>query len=294
MLFHATKRVIRSTALVSVLFTAGCATIGDALVWPHQNSGVRNNELVCLYASVPMGFLPPPLLAPIVGAGAGFLIDQTAKAIDRESKRYKATYSARLSDYLLYHIKSDQTTQRVTGFRLVRYAGTPKVDQCQNVGDGSPEPTLIFDADFEMSMNLEAIRIVPTHFSMNKAKAKVSAMGGELQVNVQVTLSAVAQTKDGSGLVNIAQIDYPMGTINLNERIDRTRSQLTHLASGWYALPSFKQPRENGKFVPFTLTVTVIEADDLGDVIAKGATTLAEQRSKILPELLKALGLQSN
>jgi hypothetical protein len=71
---------------------------------------------------------------------------------------------------------------------------------------------------------------------------------------------------------------------------------LDHLATGWIALPQIEAPalagaKEPIEFAPVDLEVTVMEANDLGDVIAKGAAKAEENKGDLAEKLLKAIGV---
>lgn len=281
--------------ILTVVSVSGCASIADLVVWPHDRSNIREKELVCLEPELVPETAPALLfLGPVVEAAAGLLLDQAAKAIERESKRYKATYSARLPERLLTWQAQDQARLRVGAMAFRRYAGPGAPTAC---GGESDKALLTFKVALETTSTGDAIRLIPHEFSIKGTKAKVAALDADVEVNVQVAVAGVAQGKEGAATVDFGRADFPMGKIKLGEMaggkaVVKTADDLKHLASPWFALPAFRQPKTMADFAPVTFTVTVIEANDLGDVIAKGGTTLAEQRAKIVEELLKALGLK--
>lgn len=160
------------------------------------------------------------------------------------------------------------------------------------------ERTMGFEAEMELSSNLDAIRITPTVFELKDTKAKVSIFNQNVDVNVQVTLSTlVKENKDGAAKqADIAQIDFPVGKLKLSD--DIKPPSLSQLRSSWYAVPRLTlppPPDDPSKFAvvgPLNLTITVMESNDFGDVIGQGAKLVSDNKTKIVDELLKALGLK--
>ena len=55
-----------------------------------------------------------------------------------------------------------------------------------------------------------------------------------------------------------------------------------------------RRRKRSARSVPINLTITVMESDDFGDVIAKGAKLVSDNKEKIVSEALKAVGLNAN
>jgi hypothetical protein len=70
--------------------------------------------------------------------------------------------------------------------------------------------------------------------------------------------------------------------------------RLPNTQSGWFPVPAFAAPASNGAFGPVTINVTVMEADNLGDVLAKGAKKLEDKREKNISNLLNRFGLETD
>ena len=326
---HQEVEMVRNWILIlAAANMVGCAAIGDFAVPPHHNSEAESPDAVCVT------FIPAKkeevaaalLLAPIAEAAAKFAIDQTAKAIEKESKRYSVTYSGRTSDELFTVAKVETTTNdagksvdravpglQIGGLRVTRlYGKGVEKSGCAAplLGDPKPENVMDFEAVLEVSAQKDAIRIVPTAFSMTKAKGKVAAprpyvpwswwmwldsSRGKVDVDIQVDLSVIAMTKTGRSPVDLGKFDVPIGKLSLDQPVSKNLRQLQHLASGWIPLPDIQAPATVGAtYGPVDLIVTVIEADDLGDVIAKGAAKLEDNKDKAVTGLLSALGLGSN
>lgn len=292
------------SVLLVIALVSGCQSFGGGILPGNENSQIADNEFVCLQPVVAIdeAAMAPLLLAPLVKSAAGFLIDKAAGAIEQESKLYQATYSARLPEKLLYYQKrSDQmpdgkviTTEshksRLKGFKFARFAGDSKLSECP--ANFSKDAEMSFEADLEIEEG-NVLHIKPRQFTFNRSKAKVPAWGQIVDVNVQVTISALAADKDGKkGLVEVARVDFPMGKTAVGKGTVRDEKWLRQFAAGWYPLPGFAAPSAPGPYGPIVVMVTVMEANDLGDVLAKGAKSLRDDKEKLVDKLLKELDLK--
>jgi len=291
---------MRFLAAVLLACLSGCASLQGGLIPASKNSGVVDNELLCMEPMVTVDEAAAAafLIAPVVRQLAGFLIDQTADAVDREAKHYKATYSARAADELfVYRTRRDAKgalqavkQQRLTGFRFARFAGGSALADCAAARKSKASAAMSFEAAFDISDG-GSLKIRPTSFTYDKARAKVAPWASGLDVNVQVSVSVATLSGDGvKGSAEIGRADFPMGKMRLGADIRRDEVRLSHLVAGWYPLPDFALPGIAGStFGPISVMVTVIEADELGDVLAKGAKSLRGKKAKLVEKLLKEL-----
>src|SRR5262245_49997993 len=100
----------------------GCAAVGNLLIPPHERSDTRGPDVTCV------SFSPPPRESPALLAIAGeqvvkLAVAGAAKAIEKESKRYGATYSGRQPDYLLKVKDKGDPVLNVGGILVRRLAG---------------------------------------------------------------------------------------------------------------------------------------------------------------------------
>jgi hypothetical protein len=315
-----TSRVVYRCIIVLglIVLGSGCASAFDALVPAHPNSLKRSQEVVCVRGlpapadseQITAAAVPAVIASAAIGL-VGFAVDQFAKALDDEATRYKATYSGRTASHLLL-VERSTSTEKVSPFvaRVVvaRYLGEK---QCPNdLLRDSPSMAMRFIADIELADTqtvpgpahfLTALKMIPAEFSVRFSKAKVAASGdGAIDMAVQVTLTTfVVDEKGAVRPTDVAKIDFPMGKVALpsgEAQTILTRDHLRHLESTWQPLPALKTPilGAAGKFKVGLLNIsaTVIESDDLGDLIAKGARGIAENRARLVEAILDVLGLR--
>jgi len=305
--------MLRVAVLVAVAaMTGGCGSLLNAMIPANSRSNADAPEVVCVsFPDAPREVAPLAIAAVVAPIIAGIVVDQVAKGLEEEAKRYKASYSGRASSYLLKvtpassgaAAKVELVQKRM---RIDRYHGNvSKEHGCpRDLSDAlrttratqiESERAMSFEAEMELGKNGEAIFITPTVFELKRTKSKVSAFRNKVDVNVQVTLTTFVKDDKATKQADIAQVDFPIGKIELAD--SAKPPAVRHLRSGWYFVPlspgsvSGSMPQFIG---PLNLTITVKEADDFGDVIGQGAKTVSENKAKIVEGLLKALGLQSS
>lgn len=279
-------------AVGSVMLLSGCASLWNELIPAHPNSNFRDSDLICL----------KPRAAPqeksmtfgIAQSLAGGAIDLLSKGIERESKRYSATYSARHSDHLLTKANDGKVFPRVASVVFARFTG-PLPTECPAAAEmAGHDPAVLFEVEFEFHDD-GVIRLVPKQVIYQRAKAKVFRWKGELDISFQVALSGIATAKDDKRtLVEFAKADFPVGKIKLAKKLEKTKNELDHLASGWFLLPIDAAKSTPGDFAPFTAMVTVIEANELGDVIGRGAKSLTDHKADLVKRVLDALEIKDD
>ena len=281
----------RTLSLALVLPLIGCGST-SGLLPKNEASLVTENEVLCLETrkSPDEGAIAALLLAPLVKAGAGFVIDRVAGAIETESKLYKATYTARLPEKLFTIGTGNKIELKFDELTLSRFAGDPKVTSCANASGAKPAMR------FTVQMNPDPVegnfRLTPKDFEYRQSRAKVAAWDNKLDVNVQLQMVALAADKDGKkSSTEFAKVDFPLGRVPVGAEYKVSSEQLKPLASGWFALPAFTKPA-SGHFGAVTLTLTVMESDNLGDVLAKGAKSIRDDKDKLIIKLLEELELK--
>jgi len=330
--------ILTATALF-LISQVGCSVLGDVVIPPHPKSAATDPELICLILKPPKeeevrppdGFLPlvVPGVATAVAVIGGVLIDQAGKAIKTEGERYKASYSARTTDFLLKATKPGaRPTLNIKSITLVRYYGkdTPMNWGCKDPPSGDYK-ALTFEAEFltflpkyplpkEKEKNQDQLQdhgllqLQATGLSLARTKAKVPSprwflpwswwmffdrSAQKIDINANVAMTVMAQEKKDSEIkpVDLMRVDLPLGKRNLD---DKTDWKVDHIASGWIAAPQFDTSglAAGQLFAPVTITVTITETDELGDPIGEASKKVSENKEKILAELLKALGLKTD
>src|SRR5262245_46061140 len=273
--------------LALLLGITGCASVFDTLIPKDPNSSARSPEVVCVYFA---RTAEAAFSDQAVTAIAGFVIDQFAAGIEAESKLYSASYSGRYSDYFLVNNLADQyQPQLVYNIAIIEryYGDVAKKNGCQySAADEQTrnqldeERVMIFTAKFELGESKDVFRITPIGFNIKKSKAKVSWFNGKVDVNVQLVLGGFVKNEKGAiSQTDIAKVDFPLGKVELPTTFDDKR--LENLRTGWIPIP-VQGGKGAAKLLPVNLVITVMESDDFGDVIAKGAKTLGENKAKIV------------
>lgn len=282
------KRIL---SIAVVLALVGCGHT-SGLLPKNDASMVTENEVLCLETrkNPDEAAIAALLLAPLVKAGAGFVIDKVAGAIETESKLYKATYTARLPEKLFTVDPEGKIRLKFDEITLSRFAGDPKITSCAN--STGAKPAMRFTVQLNADPAEGNLRFTPKGFEYRQSRAKVAAWDNKLDVNVQLQMVALAADKDGKkSSIEVAKVDFPLGHTPIGIEHKASPEQLKPLSSGWYPLPTFAKPA-SGPFGAVTLTLTVMESDNLGDVLAKGAKTIRDDKDKLIEKLLEKLEIK--
>lgn len=277
--------------LAPVLPLIGCGHTSGILP-KNDSSLITEHEVLCLETrkSPDEAAVASLLLAPLVKAGAGFVIDKLSGAIETESKLYKATYTARLPEKLFVVTPDSKIRLKFDEITLSRFAGDPKVTSCANTS--TAKPAMRFTVELNPDPAEGNFRLTPKELEYRQSRAKIAAWDNKLDVNVQLQMVALAPDKDGKkSSTEVAKVDFPLGRVPVGTEYRASPEQLKPLASGWFSLPSFTKPA-TGQFGAITLTLTVMESDNLGDVLAKGAKSIRDDKDKLVEKLLEKLDLK--
>lgn len=111
----------------------------------------------------------------------------------------------------------------------------------------------------------------------------------KLDIDIQVAMSTVVN----NSLVEVTRVDIPIGKVDLDKGVNMTEVQLARFATGYRPIPKAEKiPEGAGQFGPIDIIVTVIEANDLGDVIAKGATKVSDNKDQLSAKILQLLRIK--
>lgn len=303
----------RSSILILILAPAwGCGALGNIFIGHHSKSMSAEEPLakVEFYGEDPAGGE-----AALVGAGAAaavlvpLLVDAVQKGIEVESKRYKATYSGR---------GSGAAFACSTGIRnstWIRFTNQSKID-------GVHADTVIFDLQLEPApADPRAFRVMPRRIQIDRTASKIAWASAwpwrwpatvvwapwyliddgisKVDMNAQLELEMVGVDKDGKPkITTLGTVDFPLGKIAARElgktvRTDAADPFLAAMASPYLPAPLGACPTEPGSgngAVLMNARMTFVEANDLGDVIAKGAEKTKANKDSITKKILGALG----
>lgn len=297
---------VRPNQLVAQLAALSCsALVGCSAIFPaHPASEFKDGEetkltlLECPEEGRITRF-PAAALAPLIPVVAGFAIDKAADALETEAERYSASYSAKASGELYWHTPHKAGNAwsadiKLCGFQLVR-----------TVGD---EPASRFVFDVVPAAAGDAFEVTLAEYEIQKAKAKVfdarasshpvsrvllvgffhdlgnlfgfSDYGdASLDANLKVEIEAVwVDNKGKYHTETISTLNRTITDINLDEPMAGT-------GESWGWLPPVPVSYLNGS--PwgrgnFNLRVTVVEADDFGELVAKAAEKLRDNKEVIV------------
>ena len=293
------KRAALVGIVVALGFAAtGCRHLGSVLVTHHPNS--------CYTAPYEPEIIvdeePLALEWALIAEGVGFVVEQVAKGVQVESERYAATYSARTSGVLYRFVDDGGVLKLAPGLSRFTFQ-RPGADDEDNVAT--------FVAEVQLSENAEAMLVVVESFDLKKTKSKVA--GGwslvpwqwpaslivtlwgfaddsiyEVDVNVQVSIDViVAEGTSGRKILHVGTVDFPMGRRPVGKLWSEDEELRGSLTSGWLPLPQVDKVADTAVLV--NLTVTLVEDNDMGDVIAKGAVKLSEKKADIVAKVIEAL-----
>lgn len=299
--------------LVIALSVSGCASFIGAVIPAHSKSKKESPSVVCVtIGNVPVPTAAPAIVAALAPVIVGVFVDQVIKGLEQESKAYTASYSGRSSSHLYRRSAGSDPSQHARDLTIIRYFGQdatdcappePKQDKVKLSEFAARIQLIQGDGDYRM------IQLVPTRFQLEGTKAKVSAFRSQVDINAQVTLASFVARKSGSATpeaierVELIKADFPIGRVDLDRPVSMTEAQLAHLKTDLVPLPMVTlggAPPGGGQgaaaqrlslFLPVNATMTIMEADDFGDVIGDTAKKLSENRQKVLEGILKTLGL---
>ncbi len=103
------------------------------------------------------------------------------------------------------------------------------------------------------------------------------------QVDFAVKLRIESVDPKRRRLVQVAEVVIPIGKLSIDE-IARGTGEKRAVETGFF-------PKPAGDEAPSNVTVTVVEANDLGDVIAESADFVGVRKRDITETLKEALGL---
>ncbi len=256
--------------------------------------------------------------AAIAELAVPLFVAAVAAGIERESELYRATYSGRGS-----------TPVVLGGIYELEVVRCRRGSAHQGGECAAADRLIEFRADVDVARG-PALRIVPTAFVVRGTEAKVasSLLGpplkspvsylnpfywltsiallpwqwtegdlNELDVNLQVGVEVVVRRKQGGTTVaRLGSVDFPFEGVELPAAGDaRAKPRPEELASPYLPLPIDASQTAGGGVaheVYANLVVTVQEAGDLGDVIARGAQQVDERERAFSDTLLEVLGLR--
>lgn len=288
----------------------GCAAVGNFFLPPHSKSDKGDPELTCLYLEkISGGTEFAPILAAGAAAGIGFLVDRVAASVEEEASRYNASYSARARSTLIL----DTGGVKFNSLRLVRFHGEEVSRGCKDLQShrriNDAIPVSYPEKALELIILIKSGRsgslvheLKASKITINKTKAKVREVKWfvpwswwmllhrrEAMVDLKTTikLSAMVQSSEGLKPVDLIASDLKLGKFNLDK--DLYDVEIKDSSSGWFAFPSVDSSKEQGKLMPITASVSLTEADDLGDVIGKAGKKITENKQAIVNVILESL-----
>jgi hypothetical protein len=252
--------------------------------------------------------------AAAAGLAVKLILDQTERAISLEAEKYSQTYSARTSGIIQTEViggqkvgdlgscdpkdKNKRNSCLLTGFKFERNINT----RCQN----ETRNAITVEGAFDYSPNGEAILIKLKSVDLKYTKSKVAGCSlapwhlpasvvvglwrlfdseaTEVDLNVQISLDAVGLGQGGvPSLIKLGTFDFPLGKFSLDRL--KKRENLENFNTGYIPLPKtvvdkVTNSKISNPILPINLTVSVMESNELGDVIGKGVESFRENKQK--------------
>lgn len=113
----------------------------------------------------------------------------------------------------------------------------------------------------------------------------------KVQVAVKMKMDAVTPNLLQPTLANVADLTFDLGKISIFHLNDKVKKS----ESGIFAIPvpgAISTPPITQTTLPGNITVTVVEADDFGDLIGKAAKNVGDKKDSIADELKKVMGIK--
>lgn len=280
-----------------------CHALGNLAIGHHPDSmatagfselqACRSEQgaLVCGPEAAALGGGATALLAEAVPIVIGLVQEGVAV----ESRRYSATYSSRIP-VLLYQCRARKPDARIQALRFLRR-------------DPEGRELLRLDVAIRLTDDASALYLEPLAFRVSRTRSKVAFASwwpwhwpaslvwalwfaadrdiAMVDFNAQVRVDAIAEQKQQRVVFTVGTADIPLGRKAIWKLAEET-SLAGAPRSAWMPLPKLDCAK-NGAALPATFTVTVMEANDLGDVIARGAAKFGEKQDEIAARIQQQL-----
>ncbi|HMX90931.1 MAG TPA: hypothetical protein PLY42_06180 [Nitrospira sp.] len=299
------KTPLVTFGILVILLSLGCAEMGNFFVPPHKKSDYGDQSKECLYLTVPPAkaeaAFPAALLAT---AAVGLLVDRTAAAIKKESERYKASYSARETKDLLIMKDASTTVLNWDTLTFVRYLG--KDAKNRTCADLKNDPSVEKAVEFISKVDRDKSEITAESLTLNKTKAKVASTrwfvpwswwmlidrsSEKVELKATVVMSAIAQTEKGSQPKDIISADLPLGKYDLDD--DVSAKPIKDVSSGPFVIPALECKATPCTGPKTTVTVTLTESNDLGDILGDASKKVTDNKQSIINFVLEQLKIES-
>lgn len=272
-------------ALVAIL-SVGCTAVGNVLFTPHPASLRDIEPELAIERCGRIG------AAAAVGVGVAAL--QTL--LEREAEQYRATYSASASEDIATHrclkLRDELASLDLRlaspgdepAYRAVDGAFAPKGTKAKV--SSLPWRTLArkqnpFASESWSSRVGNAFGFINPlmylHFLWGLVDDDIYHLDFAVRARVETILPKTRKPQS-------SELTIPVGKIHIDE-IAAGTARVEGLGSGYV-------PGPTGKPLLSNVTVTVVEANDLGDVVGKAAGLVGEHKQDITDRLSGFLGLQ--
>ncbi|MDR4484361.1 MAG: hypothetical protein R3B95_14320 [Nitrospirales bacterium] len=159
------------------------------------------------------------------------------------------------------------------------------------------------------AINQPIWEVTGDYLLLGKTKAKVSQpkiwapwtwwlylsdSAGKIDLSATLAIGGVITTKDGVKHSEFLKTDMPLAkNVDLHD-VDEEPNQIgiKDVTSGYFVIPASNKGSQDEKDrVPMTLSLTINESDDIGDLIAKGSKKVSENKQQIINFSLEKFGL---
>lgn len=270
-----------SSGLLVLVTMLGCTSVSNMIITPHPMS-LRGGELSvdvdCSVGAEGFG----AALAPV----AGLVVAGVKKLVEEEAKQYETSYSAvrhfewdtplcrldgRRGDWLTMSgrlvVSQNGTAARLSQVRVVPLGVKSKVAGLASPASiwGSAELTVA------EKVNAQAGYLWPWMWLHAFYGRVINSDVFETDLSVRVRIDAVVEDKKKRTSEKLAELDLKVGKFDVT-----SDAKVKDLESGWFPLPN-----TTSLPVPTTITLTIMEANDLGDTIGKGAKLIGEKEEDL-------------
>jgi hypothetical protein len=311
---------LRALPALALLALPACTTVSNLLIPPHPRSLVRDADLRVTLETEPdcrLRAAPERRPAVVEAALAGIAVAAAERLLREEAEQYRASYSAvghhrlvdrgRLASCLRF-VRARELPPQAAGREPRREIENPLVELAASLERDGPA-LRVGRADLLVGAVASKVAALSNpfppswpllgrggHAELSTPERLRNALAWlypwmwlhglwgladsdlyEVELTLRLRIDAVLDARPPR-LLTVAELEFPFGRFDVRGPARAVRSE-----SGYVPLP-------HPKVVPANVAVTVVEANDLGDLLGRGAGLVRERRGDLRERLGDALG----
>ncbi len=272
--------------LIFCLASTGCTSITNFVVTPHPKSLREGRLTIAVDCEPDPAAFGPALLAPV----AGLIVEGAKKLIKAEAKQYETSYSAvRHFEWAVTRCPVSGTREdwldlsasltvsaNQAGARLTNIRVTPRAVKSKVAGLSLPA-TIWKTPGLSVAerLNAQVGYLWPWMWLHTLYGQLIDSGVYETDISLRMRFDAVVDGEKKRTNAKLAELDIQYGKFDITREAEDRQFE-----TGW-----FPTPLSRTSPVPTTLTVTIMEANELGDMIGKGADLIDDKKESIVKKL---------